>query len=79
MSELLMEGLKVAGLVCALMLAFGLLYSLVVGLWRSITGQGRRHEQQVARAWIEGWNAGMRGAEADQAEWVRRMDEELGR
>jgi hypothetical protein len=78
-SDLLMEGLKVVGLVCALMLAFGVLYALMLGLWQSITGHARRQEQKVARAWIEGWNAAMRGAEADQAEWVRRMDEELGR
>jgi hypothetical protein len=78
-SDLLMEGLKVVGLVCALMLAFGLLYSLAVGLWQAVTGQAGRQKDAVARAWIDGWNAATRGEKADQDEWVRRMDDELGR
>ena len=79
MSEILMEGLKVVGLVCALLLAFGLLYALAAGLWQAITGQGRRQQEAVSKAWMDGWNAAMRGADIDQAEWVRRMDDELGR
>ncbi len=79
MSELLMEGLKVVGLVCALMLAFGLLYALAAGLWQAITGQAGRQQDAVARTWIDGWNAAMRGGDADKDEWVRRMDDELGR
>ncbi len=74
-----MEGLKVVGLVCALLLAFGLLYSLAAGLWQAVTGQAGRQKDAVARAWIDGWNAAMRGEKADQDEWVRRMDDELGR
>lgn len=74
-----MEGLKVVGLATVLLLAVTVLWAFVVGGWRAVTGQARRQQDAVSRAWIEGWNAAMRGHDVDQQEWVRRMDEELGR
>jgi hypothetical protein len=79
MSDLLLEGLRVAGLLAVLLLAVTVLWALVLGLWRAVTGETRRQQEALSREWVEGWNAAMRGSEADRAEWVRRMDEELGR
>lgn len=79
MSDILLEGVKVAGLLSVLLLAAGFVWAVLLGLWRAVTGQARREQAAVSRAWVDGWNAAMRGEQADTDEWVRRLDEELGR
>lgn len=79
MTDLLIEGLKVAGLFLAGLLAFGLVWATVLGLWQAITGESKRRENALSKAWIDGWNAAQRGAAEDAAEWSRRMDRELDR
>ena len=79
MSDILFEGLKVAGLLALLLLAAGVVWALVLGLWRAVTGEAKRQSDRVAKAWIDGWNAAMRGDTADADEWARRMERELDR
>ena len=79
MTELLIEGAKLFGAAILLLLAAGLLWAVVVGLFRSVTGQAKAQSDRESRAWIAGWNAAQRGAAADADEWARRMGEELDR
>lgn len=79
MTDLLMEVLKVFGLTALALLAGGFLWAIVLGLWRSVTGQADRQSDAVAKAWVDGWNAAMRGDTADTDEWARRMERELDR
>ena len=79
MSDILFEGLKVAGLLALLLLTAGILWALVLGLWRSVTGEANRQSDRVAKAWVDGWNAAMRGDTADADEWARRMEREFDR
>jgi hypothetical protein len=79
MAEFMFEVLKVSGLGLALLLTAGVAWAMLVGLWRAVTGEHRRHQAAVSGAWMEGWNAAMRGMEADSDEWARRMSDELDR
>jgi len=79
MADLMFEALKVSGLALALLLTAGIAWAMLLGLWRAVTGQHRRQHEAISQAWIEGWNAAMRGKEGDIDEWARRMGDELDR
>ena len=79
MVDVLIEGLKVAGLLIVLLLSSALVYAVGLGVFQAVSGHARRQREAVSRSWLEGWNAAMRGAEIDQAEWIRRLDEEIER
>ena len=79
MADLMFEALKVSGLALGLLLAAGVAWAMLVGLYRAVTGQHRRQHEAISRAWIEGWNAAMRGETSDADEWARRMGDELDR
>lgn len=79
MAEFMFEALKVAGLGVALLVVAGIAWATVIGLFRAVSGQHRRHQEALSQKWIDGWNAAMRGKEADIDEWARRMGDELDR
>lgn len=79
MTDMLIEGVKVAALLGVLIVAATLLWAMVVGAWRAVTGEHKRHQDREAKAWIAGWNAAHRGSLEDADEWARRMDTELDR
>lgn len=72
MTDMLMEAVRMVGAGVLLLMLGMVAYAVLLGTWRAVSGSAKRQAEAVSTAWIAGWNAAMRGQDADQDEWVKR-------